>query len=153
MNIRQLFLIVLCVGTASFLSAQEKPSLADSIALDVRFGPYRDKATAMAEDFKKLLNTELIITDSSGTRWQIMQYRVGWRRKEESRDIKTGVAKTIFTFNAETIEDSTRLTVFWQSQLKESLQSGETILFEDIIVKNQKAGKIRRAKPVAIKIM
>lgn len=154
MKIRIVFFtsFILLLATTQIF-AQTKSGIKDSAALEVRFGPFRNNMTALAEDLKKLAGTTLVVADSGGAKWDLIEFRVGWRRKEESMDIKTGAKKTIFTYSAERVEDSSHLPIAWQNALKESIQSGETLLFEEIIVRHPKAGSIRRAKSLTIKVL
>jgi len=150
---KKTFALFLVASLCSATLFAQHPSLSDSMGLTIRFGPYRDEAKALAEDFKKLLNAEIIVTDSAGTKWKVIEYNVGWRRREASDDTRTGVRKNITTYSAEKIEDSTRLTAIWQKQLKENLKSGEVISFEDVWVEHPTKHYIRRLKPMRIQIL
>lgn len=97
------------------------------------FGPYYDQMSADLSDLKKLLKSPLKVRDTANDlSFEIIRFRLGWRRKEPSDDIRTGRRKIITTFQAVEIEGTPYLPAAWQKELAESMQRGEHLMYEDI---------------------
>lgn len=144
---------------ASVLLAQppKKPAAAPAahtaVKLQPKFGPFGANSTVFATDFKQLLNAELKITDSiSGLQWQVIKFRLGWRRRDVSDDIRTGKKKIVFLYNAVEVFDKTRMPEAWQKEMATGLQATEEISFESIIAKHPTTGSLRELPTLIIKL-
>jgi hypothetical protein len=138
---------MLAICCASNLVAQDKPAAAKpdtskAITFTVQFGPYKKGIPVLVDDMKRLLNADLKVTDNKGQAWTIVSYRLGYRKKDTNDDWKTGKRKTILVFNAVDVQNSPKIPAAWQKSMLESLQSGEEILFEQIIAQNIKTKKM-----------
>jgi hypothetical protein len=122
--------------------------------LQVRFGPYRAGTPVLPDDFKRVLNTELVVTDSAkGTAFVIKSFRFGWRRKEASDDMRTGKRKIITTFSAVEVANHNKLPAAWQKELSTNLQAKEELLFEAIIVQHPVTKKMFMAPSLVLKLL
>ena len=130
-------------------------SAADTLMpkLQTRFSAYRQGMPVFVADFKRILNAELVITDSTtGVKMMVKSFRFGWRRKEASDDIRTGKRKIISTFSAVDVSDKSQLPAAWQKELNEYLQPKEEVLFEAIIVQHPTTKKMFQAPSMVLKL-
>ena len=147
-----IFYLALSIGPKAWAQAARPPikKTADPVAatasilpdtvkvpkFSVRFGPYNGTIPTLTDDIKKLVGTELIVTDQQGQRWNTVAFRFGWNKREESVDIKTGRKKTVSNFDATDVDSSSRIPEAWQNALKENIRSGEDLIFERIIIEH-----------------
>lgn len=117
-----------------------------------RFGPYNGKLDALPDDLKKLITTELIVTDQRGQKWEIVAWRFIWKRKEINDDWKTGKRQVVTTPSIVELDSTARLPASWQNELKEFLQSGEELIFERIIIEHPASKRKMMAPDFSIKI-
>lgn len=139
--------------------AAKKPAVAtpmpDTIKIpkfSTRFGPYNGKLIALADDLKKLLGTELIVTDERGQKWNIVAWRFIWNRKEINDDWKTGKRKTIFIPQVMEFDNISKLPEVWQKEMKEFILADEELFFERIIVEHPVSKRKMLAPGLNIKI-
>ncbi len=123
------------------------------IYLKAKLGPMTGSAPVLVNDFLKLQNSDLIIQDQYGTEWKVIAFRFAWNRKEVNDDWKTGKSKTIMSYNATEVTDSTKIPIPWQNEIKLNLQAGEQIMFEQIIAENKKTGRKRFAPDFQITLI
>lgn len=123
------------------------------ISFVTRFGPYNGKTPAPLEDIKKVINADIIVIDNKGTKWNIYAFTLGWNKIETSDDWQTGKRKTIKTFQAVELKETSKIPASWQAELKNSLQKGEEILIQGVVVENPTTKHKRFAPDLSIKIM
>jgi hypothetical protein len=119
----------------------------------VRFGPYTNTLSALPDDIKKLLNTDLIVADQRGQKWTPVAWRFIWNRKEINDDWKTGKRKTSLMPNIVEIDSTGKLPESWQKELQDNLQSGEELIFERIIIEHPESKRKMMAPNLRIKII
>jgi hypothetical protein len=124
-----------------------------AITFVTRFGPYNGKTPAPAEDIKKVINGDVIVTDNKGIKWKVYAFTLGWNKIETSDDWQTGKRKTIKTFQAVELKDTSKIPASWQTEFKNSLQKGEEILIQGVVVENPTTKQKRFAPDLRIKIM
>jgi hypothetical protein len=117
-----------------------------------RFGPYNGKLEALPDDLKKLVATELIVTDERGQKWNIVAWRFIWKKKEFNDDWKTGQRKTVISPQIAEFDSTSKLSESWQNELKEYLQSGEELVFERIIVEHPESKRKMMAPDLKVMI-
>ena len=140
-----LLFISLIAFSFSAKSQSPKPVAVKPLKLTTKFAAYTDSSKPFLTDFKQILKADLKVTDNNGGTWTIVTYRLGWRRKEVNDDYKTGQRKTIFQFYAKTVDNSSKIPPEWQKEMSETLQTGEHLLFEEIIVQDPKTKKMMQA--------
>ncbi len=118
-----------------------------------RFGPYNGKTPAPLEDIKKVINGDVIVTDNKGVKWKVYAFTLGWNKIETSDDWQTGKRKTIKTFLAVELKETSKIPAAWQTEFKNSLQKGEEILIQGVVVENPTTKQKRFAPDLTIKIM
>lgn len=120
----------------------------------VKFGPYKNNMPIVLTDLKRALNTELKVTDSAtGLAYQVISFRLGWRKKEPSDDYKTGKKKIITSFNAVDVYNNTRIPAAWQTELSENAKSTDELLFEAIYVQHPTSKKMYQAPSLTFKLI
>ena len=146
--------------TSTPTKPQQKPApvtiMPDTIPVPkftVRFGPYNGSLPAPADDFKKIVGGDLTIADQRGQKWNPIAWRLIWNRKEYTDDIRTGRRKAIMTYNIVEVDSTAKIPAGWQSELSESLQSGEDLIFERIIIEHPGSKRKMFAAELRIKII
>jgi hypothetical protein len=117
-----------------------------------RFGAYNGKVEALPDDLKKLVGTDLIVTDERGQKWNIVAWRFIWKKKEFNDDWKTGQRKTILSPQIAEFDGTSKLPENWQTELKAYLQSGEALIFERIIVEHPESMRKMMAPDLLVNI-
>lgn len=152
-------LLYAVISTHSSFAQGNKPpskSKVDStkrVVLQAKFGPFANGSDVLAGDFKVIAGGELKVIDStSGTAWTVVKFRLGWRRRELSDDIKTGKKKVIYNFNATDVYDSNKIPLAWQNEMKTNIQPTEEVLFESIYVQHPTTKRMMECPPITLKI-
>ncbi len=154
-------LVMMSLANASIAQAKTTPGTTSSKSatdttkhqlFTVKFGPYKLGMVVLAEDLKRLVNAELKVTDSLGVVWQPVTFRLGWRKRDYSDDIKTGKRKVGYFFNATEVLNSSKIPASWQQEMSEMLQPGEEVMFEEIIVQHPKTKKMMQAPTLQFKL-
>ena len=118
-----------------------------------RFGPYNGKTPAPLEDIKKIINGDVMVYDNKGLKWKVYAFTLGWNRIETSDDWQTGKRKTIKTFQAVELKETSKIPAAWQTEIKNGLKKGEEILIQGVVVENPTTKQKRFAPDLSIKIM
>lgn len=129
------------------------PDTLKSPKFTVRFGPYTEANPALPDDLKKLLNTDLIITDQRGQKWTPVAFRFIWNRKEINDDWKTGKRKIIMAPSIVEVDGTAKLPATWQKEMTDTLQSGEELIFERIIIEHPESKRKMMAPSLRIKVI
>lgn len=160
-----IFSLLLCGGLlwqAPAMAQQTKTPKPETVLPDTaskaltfvtRFGPYNGKTPAPLEDIKKVINGDVIVTDNKGIKWKVYAFTLGWNKIETSDDWQTGKRKTIKTFQAVELKETSKIPAAWQTEFKNSLQKGEEILIQGVVVENPTTKLKRFAPDLKIKIM
>lgn len=160
-----IFSLLLCGGLlwqAPAMAQQTKTPKPETVLQDTaskaltfvtRFGPYNGKTPAPLEDIKKIINGDVIVTDNKGVKWKVYAFTLGWNKIETSDDWQTGKRKTIKTFQAVELKETSKIPAAWQTEFINSLQKGEEILIQGVVVENPTTKQKRFAPDLKIKIM
>lgn len=124
-----------------------------AVKFTVAFGPYKKDMKPFVSDFKRILNGDLKVTDQTGTAWTVVNYRLGWRRREFNDDARTGKRKIVYLYNGKEVYNSAKIPADWQSEINEFLQATEEVMFEEIIVQHPKTKKMMLAPSLSFKIL
>ncbi|HRN80248.1 MAG TPA: hypothetical protein PKY29_07540 [Ferruginibacter sp.] len=98
-------------------------------------GQYKDTVRLNKEEVINIIGMPLRIVDDKRVVYSIASYHVAYRRKAFVEDEETGKVKPTFSLAAERFVN-TPLNEIWINSIRSQIQSGEEILFFDIIVKS-----------------
>lgn len=151
-----LYVFLLCM-VSSILNVNAQVNAAQKttkpIVLIAKLGPFDGKNISLLADVKKAVKLNVSVTDSAtGTKWNLIRFRLSWKQKDVTQDINSGATKNIFTYNSVTILQNATIPVAWQKELEDNLQSGEEILIEEILAQDPQTKKVREVKSFAIKV-
>ena len=123
------------------------------VVLQAKFGPFANGSPVLATDFQAIAGGVLKVVDSTtGTEWKVVKFRLGWRRRDVSDDIRTGKKKIVYLFNATEVYDSNRIPEAWQKEMKANIQPTEEVLFESIYVQHPVTMRMMECPPITLKI-
>ena len=111
--------------------------------VNTMLGQYKDTVRLNKEEVIQIIGMPLRIVDEKRVVYSIASYHVAYRRKAFVEDEETGKVKPTFSLASERFV-STPLNDIWINSIRSQVQSGEEIIFFDIIVKSPD-GKVRFA--------
>jgi hypothetical protein len=141
----RLLLFLSLLLTTVFSHAQHHPKMRTLL------GQYRDTVQLSKEALSEVIDKPLRIVDKDKVVYSIASYQIAYRRKAVYEDEKTGKILPTTTLASQRFTD-TPLPKVWVDVIREEAQSGEEILFFDIIVKDPK-GKVMFAPNLLIKVL
>lgn len=131
-HIRMIALLLL-VCISPYTQAQKKATPLPKIS--TLLSQYKDTVRLSKEEVIKIIGMPLRIVDDKRVVYSIASYHVAYRRKAFVEEEETGKVKPTFSLAAERFV-STPLSDIWINSIRDQIQSGEEILFYDIIVKS-----------------
>jgi hypothetical protein len=147
--------IVLSFASPGQATTVKPKPVKDTVApkLQVKFGPYADSAKVPASVIKQIIKSELKITDTKGTVYNLIGFSFSWKRKDITDDFKTGIPKTIYLYNSVDVKSDSHIPASWQDEIKGNVQAKEELRFDEILVQSVKTKTLYKTGPVTLFVL
>ena len=128
------------LGIQAFNQAK-KPVAAAPAVYTVSLGGYKD-ANISAEQFKRVVDSVLIVRDEKGNSYPISRFRINYTFATSFTDTETQQLKNFKDFRAADFYDTNKLTEVWRSSLKDNSKKGDEVILNNIIIKLRNGKKL-----------
>ena len=137
-----LIMSVFCLVISSALSQTKKPATTVTPAVyTVTLGGYKD-ANIPAEQFKRVVDSTLIVRDEKGNSYPISRFRINYTFATAFTDSETQQLKNFKDFRAADFYDTNKLTEVWRSSIKDNSKKGDEVIINNIIIKLRNGKKL-----------
>jgi hypothetical protein len=88
-----------------------------------------------------ILDSPLVVSDDQGGVYTITRFRFNYRQKAQYKDDSTGKIMTDFRLFSREFYGTSFLDTLWRDNIRFELQSGESFIIDNIVVKDAKGRK------------
>ena len=127
--------------TAAFTQTKKPAATVTPTVYTVSFGGYKN-ANITADQFKRVLDSALIVRDDKGNSYPIARFRINYTFATSFTDSETQQAKNFKDFRAADFYDTNKITEVWRSSLKDNSKKGDEVIFNNIIIKLKNGKKL-----------
>ena len=114
-------------------SAKGKPAEKKQLRFRTTWGVFLSD-TLPRPEVVKLLDSALVVRDQQNNKFPVISFDFTYEKKEPYVNDTTGRAGVYTEFTGDSFK-SDRLSPLWSSRLKDMLQKGEVLYFDNIIIK------------------
>lgn len=118
---------------------QTKPTAPTTYA--VTLGGFKDGNIA-AEQFKKLVDSPLVVKDQKGTRYVITRFRINYTFAASYTDSETQQLKSYKDFRAADFYDTPNLPEVWRASIRDNAKKGDEIIINNVIIRLKNGKKM-----------
>jgi hypothetical protein len=88
-----------------------------------------------AEQFKKIVDSPLVVKDEKGVKYPITRFRINYIFLNTYKDSESQMEKSVQDLRVSDFYDTSSLSEMWRSSLRDNAKKGDTVLINNVIVK------------------
>jgi len=139
---KNLFILVAFITFSISLSAQSaKPAASTKAPVfqvswsNFSQGKNNPTLKISADQFKKIIDSPLVVKDEKGNSYVISRFRVNYKFLSTYKDSESEMVKSIQDLRVFDFYDTPYLTDVWRSSIRDNAKKGDTIIINNVIVK------------------
>jgi hypothetical protein len=139
---KNLFLLLAFTGFISSVTGQSATKTAQTSKAPqyrVSWGGYAG-GNINAEQFKKLVDSPLVVKDGKGNKYAITRFRINYSFLSTYKDSESQMMQSIRDLRVFDFYDTPTLSEVWRASIRDNAKKGDSILINNIIIR-QKNGK------------
>ncbi len=140
---KNLFVLFICCGISAGIHAQStKSSSSGKVPVfNIKWGGY-PQGKINAEQFKKVVDSPLVVRDEKGVMYPITRFRINYIFKSTYKDSESQMVQSIQDLRVFDFYDTPALSEVWRSSIRDNAKKGDTILINNVIVRLKNGKKM-----------